>query len=272
VKNIIWVAGGDRNPDDVRAQTLALVEGIRSSDSDKLWTAHCSPDNSAADQYSDQPWLAINSIYSYHDLAEKCLRDYTRAPVRPLFLAEANYENDIGSRTGEDTRREAWLAALCGTCGQFFGNRPIWLFGDDWSSALGSPGARYQVYLWRCLLSRHWEKFVPEAGRWLLSRESGSGERRKVAVATKDSMSALVYLPKGGQVEIQLALKGSQMRAWWFDPRDGSNQEIGTFAIGGRHTFSAPDSNDWVLVLDTTAHDVPPPGTRNIFRQFSQIE
>jgi hypothetical protein len=157
LKNIVWVAGGDRNPVDIKAKVLAMVEGIHELDPGKLWTAHCFPETSAVDQYGDQPWLAINSTYTYEDVPGKCLGDYSREPARPTFLLESHYENDFGRRTGADTRRQAWLAALSGTCGQFFGNWPVFSFDKGWLPALNSPGARYQVYLRQCLLSRHWE-------------------------------------------------------------------------------------------------------------------
>jgi hypothetical protein len=267
MKNIIWIAGGDRNPDDVLPQMLALVEGIREVDPARLWTARCFPENSAADHYGDQPWLAINTTYTYHDLAQNCFKDYCREPVRPSFLVETHYENDFGHRTGDDTREQAWLAVLSGTCGQFFGNQPLCVFGKGWVSALDSPGARYQVYLRRCLLSRHWENLVPESGRRLLPEGLGSGGRRMAAAVSRDRLTALVYLPTGGSVTVDLsALEGPQVKAWWFNPRDGTNRDAGTLAAGDRHhTFRTSGGGDWVLVLDSAGHNAPPPGTRNIF-------
>jgi hypothetical protein len=270
LKNVIWVAGGDHNPDDVRAQTLALIGGIREANASQLWTAHCVRENSAADQYGDQPWLTVNSTYAGKDVAEKCLRDFLREPVRPSFLSEAYYENEPhgneGPMTPDDTRKQAWLAALSGTCGQFFGNRPIWLFEKGWFSALNSTGTRYQIYLRRCLLSRHWEDLVPETGPRLLPEGSGRGPDRKVAAMSSDRLTALVYLPAGGQLAVELSLfEGPEVQAWWFNPRDGSNRSAGKFATSGRHIFSSPDGSDWVLILDSVGSGAPPPGTQNIF-------
>ncbi|MBV8901747.1 MAG: glycoside hydrolase family 140 protein [Verrucomicrobia bacterium] len=267
LKNIVWVAGGDRNPEDVRAQILALVGGIRELDPDKLWTADCFRENSAVDQYGDQPWLALNAIYTYQDVPGKCLGGYFQQPARPSFLVESHYEDDFGRRNGDDTRKQAWLAVLSGACGQFFGNLPVWQFGNGWSRALNSPGARYQAYLRRCLVSRHWENLVPESGRRLLPEGLGAGADRKAAAVTRDRLTGLIYLPAGGKVAVDLsALEGPRVRAWWFNPRDGTNREEEALATDGRrHTFSTPDGGDWVLVLDSVAHEVSPPGTRNIF-------
>ena len=272
MKNIIWVAGGDRNPGDARKQMLALVEGIREFDKGSLWTADCFPEYSAADQYDDQPWLAINSTYTYRDVAGKCLGDYLREPVRPSFLVESHYENDFGHRTAEDTRKQAWFAALSGTCGQFFGNRPVWLFDKGWFPALNSPGAWYQAYLRRCLLSRHWEWLTPESGQRLLADGLGTGTNRRAAAMSRDRLTAFVYLPNGGQVAVEMTVfQGPQVKAWWFNPRDGTSQEAGIFPTEKRHGFEAPAGGDWVLVLDSVAHDVPPPGMRSIFNVASTV-
>ncbi|HZC34680.1 MAG TPA: DUF4038 domain-containing protein, partial [Chthoniobacterales bacterium] len=270
LNNVIWVAGGDHNPDDVRAQMLALVNGIREVNASQLWTAHCVRENSAADQYGDQPWLTINSTYAGQDIADKCLRDFLREPVRPSFLSEAYYENEPhgneGPMTPDDTRKQAWLAALSGTCGQFFGNRPIWLFEKGWLSALDSAGARYQSYLRKCLLSRHWEDLVPETSARLLPLGLGAGRNRRVAAMSLDKLTALIYLPVGAELSVELPLfQGPEVQTWWFNPRDGSNRSAGRFPTNSRHTFSPPDGKDWVLVLDSGARDVPPPGTQNIF-------
>jgi Protein of unknown function (DUF4038)/Putative collagen-binding domain of a collagenase len=270
LNNIIWVAGGDHNPDDVRAQVLALVAGLRETNASQLWTAHCVRENSAADQYGNQPWLTINSSYAGTDVAEKCLQDFLREPVRPTFLLEAYYENEPhgnqGPMTADDSRKQAWLAALSGTCGQFFGNRPVWLFEKGWFSALYSLGARYQIYLRKCLLSRHWEKLVPETSQRLLPEGLGNGPNRKAAAVTSDKSTALIYLPVGGQITVELPLlEGPQVQSWWFSPRDGSSRSAGKFATGDRYTFSTPDSGDWVLVLDSVSRDATPPAARNIF-------
>jgi hypothetical protein len=267
-KNIIWVAGGDRAPGEVRPQVLALVEGIREFDPESLWTVHTARGDAAADEYGDESWLSLNSTYTGKDLPGDCLRDYLRLPVRPSFLFEAYYENEKATAT--ETRRQAWFAILSGACGQFFGNDPIWYFGAGWPSALSSPGAVSEVYLRRCLLSRRWEQLVPETGKRFLVDGLGNETNRKAAAMTRDSATALVYLPMGGQVAIDLsAFKGPEVRSWWFNPRDGSSGAAGVYAAAGNRTFSAPNPQDWVLVLDTVTHDVPFPGARNVFAATS---
>lgn len=68
----------------------------------------------------------------------------------------------------------------------------------------------------------------------------------------------VAYLPSGGQIALDLSEITSYFEAQWFNPRSGSYYEIGIHAGGGVKTFSAPDRNDWVLLVQTT-HITPTP-------------
>jgi Protein of unknown function (DUF4038)/Putative collagen-binding domain of a collagenase len=263
--NIVWLAGGDRNPDSARPGMLAVANGIRQFATNNLWTAHCFPENSAADQYEGEPWLALNTTYTYNDTYLGCLDEYAHTPLRPTFLIETHYENDFGGRTGDDTRRQAWWAVLAGSCGQVFGNRPLWLFDTGWTNALNTVGAISQVHLREALLSRPWEQLVPETGVGLVIGGLGTGSNHRTAARTANGSAALVYLPQGGSVNIDCTrISGSQIQAWWFNPRTGVATNLGLFPVTGSQAFTAPDSLDWVLALDDSSRNFPPPGARDI--------
>ena len=55
-------------------------------------------------------------------------------------------------------------------------------------------------------------------------------------------------------------IAGGEAKAWWFNPRDGSAQLIGTFPTTGSQAFTPAASGDWVLVLDNASLDLPAPG------------
>jgi len=61
--NITWLIGGDRNPEQALESVNALVAGMRESDHRHLLTAHCAPENSAAEIYGNEGWLDFNSTY-----------------------------------------------------------------------------------------------------------------------------------------------------------------------------------------------------------------
>jgi hypothetical protein len=58
-------------------------------------------------------------------------------------------------------------------------------------------------------------------------------------------------------------LSGERLRAWWFNPRDGTSQLIDEFAKTDTRSFAPPmpgEQMDWVLVVVDAAKDYPPPG------------
>jgi hypothetical protein len=138
--NLVWLIGGDRNPGKVREDVDAIVRGIKEFDSRHLFTAHCHPENSAADQYKEDGWLDLNDTYTYGIVHKKLLADYNRTPAMPYFLIETSYEGEHNASPVQ-IRRQAYWALLCGATGQFLGNRPIWLFDPGWEQALDSTGS-----------------------------------------------------------------------------------------------------------------------------------
>jgi hypothetical protein len=58
-----------------------------------------------------------------------------------------------------------------------------------------------------------------------------------------------VYLPDGGQIDLDLSGTTATFDGDWFNPRDGSYQAIGSITGGSILTFTAPNTEDWVLLL-----------------------
>jgi hypothetical protein len=57
------------------------------------------------------------------------------------------------------------------------------------------------------------------------------------------------------------ALAGTQLAAWWYDPRTGVARSLGVLDKQPRMTFVPPQGGpDWVLVLDDAACGFPAPG------------
>jgi hypothetical protein len=57
-----------------------------------------------------------------------------------------------------------------------------------------------------------------------------------------------IYLPGGGSVEVYLPGGETKYNVFWFDPRTGEKHSKGS-VMGGLRSFSAPDAQDWVLLL-----------------------
>ncbi|HEX7793160.1 MAG TPA: putative collagen-binding domain-containing protein, partial [Vicinamibacterales bacterium] len=55
-------------------------------------------------------------------------------------------------------------------------------------------------------------------------------------------------------------VSGGTARAHWYNPRTGDATFINDYSTFGTRTFTPPDANDWVLVLDDTSAAFAAPG------------
>jgi len=87
-----------------------------------------------------------------------------------------------------------------------------------------------------------------------IASEQGESTQRLVAARAEDGSFVIAYTPRGQPVTMQMnKLNGSQVKAQWYDPRDGTWQAIGQYPNKGTREFVAPshgEQDDWVLVLD----------------------
>jgi hypothetical protein len=69
------------------------------------------------------------------------------------------------------------------------------------------------------------------------------------AYALASPLEAILYLPSGGNVDLDMQGMTGSFQAKWFNPRNGLFSESSTVAGGKVQTFAAPDLRDWVLYL-----------------------
>jgi hypothetical protein len=297
--NIIWLIGGDADQadSDVQAKLYALAKGIKSADDVHLMTTENYRGSSSEDVWSGSPWLDLDALYLKPlDIPAKANADY-QAGNYPVFMMEDWYEGDH-SMTELDVRKEGYWAVLSGcTLGRVFGNSRIWNFNwpeapsDPWKGQLGSVGSVGQSILGKLFRSReHW-LLVPDVHHTVMtagydSRPSldlakehlrsivyqlpfRTGSNLSVAARTSDGETIIAYIPNGNGATVTVDISeisdpASQAKCWWFNPRDGSNMLIGNLVANGARDFTPPDANDWVLVIDSAAANLPPPGSRDI--------
>ncbi len=101
-------------------------------------------------------------------------------------------------------------------------------------------------------------EFIPGAGRAFFT-----ATRDHTAAGTATYL--MIYAPVGRTFSVRTdKLPGQRLRAWWFNPRDGSSEDLGVRENIGPLTFTPPapgEALDWILVLDDTSSDYPPPGS-----------
>jgi hypothetical protein len=62
-----------------------------------------------------------------------------------------------------------------------------------------------------------------------------------------------IYLPTGGSINVNLPGGGTTYNVFWFDPRTGAKNEVEKVNGGDQRSFSAPDAQDWVLLLRSSS-------------------
>jgi hypothetical protein len=107
---------------------------------------------------------------------------------------------------------------------------------------------------------------VPDATHAVLTAGFGSGSTLSVAARSSDGQTIIAYLSDGNSTVktlnmAQITSASSTARAWWYNPQTGAATLIGTFPNSGSRPFTAPDSGDWVLVVDDASANLPAPGT-----------
>ena len=82
--------------------------------------------------------------------------------------------------------------------------------------------------------------------------------------ATRGEGYLFVYSAQGRPFTVNMGkITGDRVKAWWYNPRNGSAQPFGTFDNRGTHEFQPPSQgfgSDWVLVLDDAAKPFRAPG------------
>ena len=270
--NIVWVIGGDTDPvaNGVDQKMREFVAGVRELDKTHLITAHNGPGQAAMDVWPSESWLNLNNVYTYDNSYASALVQFNRAGAKPFFLIETSYENEHSSTPLSLRSQAYWTVLSGGIAGHVFGNCPMWHFNSTsrfcasstWKSQLSSAGSTTMAYLGRLFTSRAFHMLVPDQGHMVLTAGFQSGTTYAAAARASDGSSVIAYIPTSRTVTIDLSqIAGTSARAWWFNPRTAETTLINTYPTTGSTTFTAPDADDWVLVLDNASLDLPAPGS-----------
>ncbi len=286
--NVVWINGGDRSGGGANHLIWhALAEGIKREDPHHLMTFHPlggGGGHSSSEWFHDADWLDFNLAQSGHERKDLpnydiITRDYERLPVKPCLDGEPRYEDhavnwkpaELGYFDDYDVRQAAYWSVFAGAFGHTYGCHPIWqMCGErhepiafarrSWQEALDLPGASQMGFLRRLMESRPMLDRIPDQALLVDPREGGEAVR-----GTRGNGYVFVYLARGGTVKVVLDhFQCAQVRAWWFDPRNGSATDLGICPKASYLEFCAPGrgrQQDWVLVLDDAACGHPIPGT-----------
>ena len=295
--NVLWILGGDRavETEAQRAVIEAMAAGLAEGDGGvHLKTFHPPGGHSSSEYFPNAPWLDFHQWQSGHsrNVANYGLiaQDYARLPIKPVMDGEPAYEDhpadfdwNVDGATARhgymddyDVRKTAYWALFAGSFGHTYGCHDVWQFLDTsrfpavtvartpWREALQLPGANQVRYVRALIESRPFLTRIPDQS--LLLSDASTGTDHVQATRDSDGTYAFVYSASGQAFTLDLSqLTGDTLRAWWYDPRTGTASALGEFSRTETHEFQPPTSGegqDWILVVDDSARNFPPPGRK----------
>ena len=295
--NIFWMNGGDIQGSRRPEIWNAIGSSLRSVDSLHLITFHPFGRTQSSTWFHTEPWLDFNMFQSGHrrydqirgdrpetwkgeDNWRYVIEDYAKLPPKPTLDGEPSYENipqglhDTTQPywTASDCRRYAYWSVFAGSCGHTYGDNAVMqMFRPQdtvrsygarnyWYDALDDPGSFQMQYVARLVLSRPYFERVYDST--LVVDQS---KRYDFVVAARGKSYLFAYTYTGRPFSIRMGeISGSEVQAYWFDPRSGTSQEIGKMKNSGIVRLQPPgiqhNGNDWVLVFDDASKQYPLPG------------
>ena len=111
-----------------------------------------------------------------------------------------------------------------------------------WSEAINQPGAAQMQHGRALIESRPFLTRVPDDSVIVTDRVAtslpGTGTRHFAATRDESGSYAMVYAPIGRAFKVHMEkITGAKVKAWWFNPRDGSSKLIGEFPNTGEREF-----------------------------------
>jgi hypothetical protein len=226
----------------------------------------------------EEEWLDFNMIQSGHSELnyanyELVTKDYVRTMIKPTLDGEPCYEeNPINFKAqngyfdAKDVRQAAYWAVFAGGFGHTYGHHCVWsmitepdeYFHLHWTEALDRPAASQMQYVKRLVESRPFFQRMPDPELIAVQYE---GANHIEACRGEDYVFA--YSSNGLPLRLRLGIiSGTQVKAYWYDPRTGQSIAYGEFANQGERSFVPPSrgrNDDWVLILDDASQGYPVP-------------
>lgn len=273
---MFFLAGDEDFSGETGARWRRIGRAVFSAGDPWLATIHPRGRQWHFDRFADEDWLDLIIYQSSHGGGPETLswlqsgppaQKWRQEPVRPIINSEPGYEDHVAWERGElhtadDVRRQFYWSLLnAPMAGVTYGAHGIWSWETEpaeplkhegsglakpWHEALHLPGSRDLAHVSDLFTSLDWWTLRPDQ-ELLQSQPGGDDPTRHVAAARSEAGDlAVVYLPVGGSVTLRPDALRSDLQAEWFNPRTGRRTPAGSAA---QRTFTAPDREDWVLVL-----------------------
>ncbi|WNH11466.1 glycoside hydrolase family 140 protein [Thalassobellus suaedae] len=281
-RNIIWLNGGDTPGEENTEIWNAIGSILKSKNPQALVTFHPFGRTDSSDNYHDVSWLDFNMFQSGHrrydqetegkmyaqDNYKYVNVDFNLKPTKPTLDGEPSYEGIPQGLhdtlqplwTNNDLRRYAYWSVFAGGAGFTYGHNAVMQMfsaGDNpaygnkklWIDAINDPGAQQMKFVKDLILKFPYFNRIPDA-----TLIANQGEKYDYLAATRGEDYALIYTYNARNISINMGkIKGEEVEASWYNPKNGAITKVGTFKNEGIQEFKPSgepiDGNDWVLIL-----------------------
>lgn len=290
-RNIVWSHGNDyQDWPAADSVFLAIINGIKSVDSNHIHTIELNYNNSATfdDSNYNPPVMNVDFAYTYFPSYAEVLHCYETCSV-PTILGETIYEQEshgsTDSGTVENVRRQMWWAFTSGASGYLYGSAWTDSFKSGWQSNLDTPGALQLNYLANILGPLEWRNLVPDTSHALVTagyetpypypgNTTGSAvgtldtNNYVTASLTPDGLFGIAYLPSTTTITVKMTNFAGPVTAIWVDPSSGvqSTAPGSPFKNSGSNQFTSPGNtsdgmSDWVILFEVGQANATPTPT-----------
>lgn len=283
-KNIVWILGGDRLPDEAEngvdvwrsmAEGIAdAVNGVNEFNNKANYASTCMSYHcyaSSSKWFHNDDWIDFHTWGSYHEKKDnpraytEAGKDWNLKNPKPTLNSEPAYEqipvNYDWANAGNgyfddfDVRQHAYWSVFSGTCGHTYGAHPVW--------QMSKTDLKYEPYA--KTTNSTWEEALYFTGatqmdflqKLILSRPytdrrpaqetiiENYDEPGKFMTATAGKDYCMVYLPTGDKVHVNLEMfTAEKLKTWWFHPATGKAFDNGTIDLKANEWFDAPGDSE----------------------------
>lgn len=275
----LWMLGGDGDyRGDHTQRWREIGRGVFSGVTRRPVTLHPRGMQDPWPGLKDEPWLDFLTYQSGHGQdpgkwkwqIEQMPKGALLEPPRPVLDAEPNYEGHLSYRAQEritdyHVRRASYTSLLLAPpAGITYGAHGIWPWlrkrevplnhpgsgeGDPVSVCLEYPGAAQLKILREVFERLDWWTLRPAPEMVRANVVDQRYSDAVVAARTADGREALVYVPVGPRVTLDLSAWTGPLRAAFIDPRTGTAREVSPLAPEPVVTVELPGAGDWLIHL-----------------------
>lgn len=279
---VVWILGGDSNYDDNHIERWRHIgRAVFGDQHDRLVTMHPQGVNWTSARFRDEDWCDFIGYQSGHGDGDDWLRwhvdgppahDWQTEPVMPVINLEPNYEghpsyhSDVTFTAYEVRRAAYWSLLRSPTAGVTLGLNPIWVWREDrgpaenhanltdvqpWHAALETEAVTSMTALLHFFADLRWWALRPAPE--LLAEQPGTADLKQFVAAarTTDGAQAVIYMPVGNELYLNMDALPGDYAARWVNPRNGNRHMIEDVTAYMR----PPTHQDWLLVLERDRMD-----------------